>query len=86
MKNLRPFRHRHDVQLIRQPRWYLEAVVFSAVLLIAGRAVRGLLEWSSAAPVVLTLELAGGTAVVLVVTAVAHAWRGRRIPNDVRSP
>jgi hypothetical protein len=80
----RPFRYRHDVTLVRQRRWYLEAVVFSSVLVITTRAVRGMLERSSAVLAETAGELAVFTAVVLAVTAAVHVWRGRRI--GVRSP
>jgi hypothetical protein len=67
-----PFRYRHDIALVRQCRWYLEAIVFSAAVLIAIRAVRGILEWSSTVLAAAILEFAVGTAVVLAVSAVAH--------------
>jgi hypothetical protein len=68
-----PFRYRHDVTLVRQRRWYLEAVAFSSVLVITTRAVRGMLEWSSATLAETAGELAVVTAVVLAVTAVYSA-------------
>lgn len=74
----RPMRYRTDVPLVRQRRWYIEALVLATLIAPFIRLDRGLLVWSWEAIAGLVAETLGGALVILAVTGAVHAWRSRR--------
>ncbi len=78
MSESRPMHYREDVPLVRQRRWYIEALVLATILALFIRLNRGLLGWSWSAVGGLVAEAVAGAVIVLAVTGAAHAWRIRR--------